>query len=287
MSESAASPPAVDLPAALHAQPPDPSAYCLVGRLGDLEPHDRVPWAPGRREELADVERRGQGAEDVWCMSEVDIFADLSETEMAAIAAAAPMRQFSPGELLYSPPQEMETLFILKQGRVRIFRVSPDGRALTTAIITPGTIFGEMMLLGQQMHDNFAEALEKVTVCVMSRADVQRFLLSDARIAARISEILGNRVSQLERRLSDSVFKSVPQRIASTLRLLADQEQRRPLGRGLQVSLTHEQVAALAGTSRETTTKILNEYADQGLLRLGRGKITILDLTRLAAEAGD
>jgi CRP/FNR family cyclic AMP-dependent transcriptional regulator len=287
MSESAGLPPAVDPPAALHAHTSDPSAYCLVGRMGDLEPHDRVPWAPGRREELPDVERRGQGAEDVWCMSEVDIFADLSETEMAAIAAAAPMRQFSPGELLYSPPQEMETLFILKHGRVRIFRVSPDGRALTTAIITPGTIFGEMMLLGQHMHDNFAEALEKVTVCVMSRTDVQRCLLSDARIAARISEILGNRVSQLERRLSDSVFKSVPQRIASTLRLLVDQEQRRPLGRGLQVSLTHEQVAALAGTSRETTTKILNEYADQGLLRLGRGKITILDLTRLAAEAGD
>jgi len=288
MSEGGlAVPPAAEQPVALHTVTPDPSAYCLVGRLCDLEPHGRVPWAPGRREELADVERRGQGAEDLWCMSEVDIFADLSDTEMAAIAAAAPMRQFAPGELLYSPRQEMETLFILKQGRVRIFRVSPDGRALTTAIITPGTIFGEMMLLGQQMHDNFAEALEKVTVCVMSRADVQRFLLSDARIASRISEILGNRVSQLERRLSDSVFKSVPQRVATTLCLLANEEQRRPLGRGIHVSLTHEQVAALAGTSRETTTKILNEYADQELLRLGRGKITILDLPRLASEAGD
>lgn len=233
------------------------------------------------------MERRGQGGDDLWCMSEVDIFADLDHAEMGAIAAAAPMRQFAPGELLYSPPQPMETLFILKQGRVRIFRVSPDGHALTTAIITPGTIFGEMLLLGQQMHDNFAEALDKVTVCVMSRADVQRFLLSDARIAARISEILGNRLSQLERRLSDTVFKSVPQRIAGTLCLLADEEQRRPLGRGLQVSLTHEQVAALAGTSRETTTKVLNEFAQHGLLRLGRGKVTILDLPRLSAEAGE
>lgn len=287
MSESVRMSPVVNQPVALPAVTPDSSAYCLVGGLGGLESHGRVPWALGRREELADVERRGQGTEDLWCMSEVDIFADLTEAEMAAIASAAPMRQFAPGELLFSPPQQMETLFILKQGRVRIFRVSPNGRALTTAIITPGTIFGEMMLLGQQMHDNFAEALEKVTVCVMSRADVQRFLLSDARIALRISEILGNRVSQLERRLSDSVFKSVAQRIASTLCLLADEEQRRPLARGIQVSLTHEQVAALAGTSRETTTKILNEYAEHELLRLGRGKITILDLPRLASEAGD
>ncbi len=262
----------------------DPSAYCLVG---SLERDDRAPWAPGRREELADVERRGQTAVDLWCMSEVDIFADLDDAEMAAIAAAAPMRQYSPGELLHAPPQKMETLFILKEGRVRIFRVSSDGRALTTAILTPGTIFGEMMLLGQQMYDNFAEALEAVTVCVMSRADVQRFLLSDARIAARISEMLGSRVLQLERRLSDSVFKSVPQRIASTLCLLAEQEQRRPLSKGIQVALTHEQVAALAGTSRETTTKVLNEYAEHGLLRLGRGKLTILDVRKLAAEAGE
>lgn len=266
---------------------PDPAAYCLVGHMGDLDLNCVAPWAPGRREELADVERRGQAAEDPWCMSEVDIFADLSAAEMEAIAAAAPMREYAPGELLYSPPQPMETLFILKQGRVRIFRVSADGRALTTAIITPGTIFGEMLLLGQQMHDNFAEALDKVIVCVMSRSDVQRLLLSDARIAARISEILGHRVSQLERRLSDTVFKSVPQRIATTLCLLADEEQRRPLGRGLQVSLTHEQVAALAGTSRETTTKVLNEFAEQGLLRLGRGKFTILDLPRLSTEAGE
>ena len=266
---------------------PDPSTYCLVGGLGALDPSGTPPWAPGRREELADVERRGLGTDDVWCMSEVDIFADLDDAEMAAIASAAPMRRFAPGELLYSPPQPMETLFILKEGRVRIFRVSADGRALTTAILTPGTIFGEMLLVGQQMHDNFAEALDKVTVCVMNRADVQRFLLSDARIAARISEILGNRVSQLERRLSDTVFKSVPQRIASTLCLLADKEPRRLLGRGIQIQLTHEQVAALAGTSRETTTKILNEYAEQGLVHLGRGRVTIVDLSRLAAEAGE
>lgn len=233
------------------------------------------------------MERPQQASGDLWCMAEVDIFADLSAPEMEAIAAAAPMRQFGAGELLYSPPQPTETLFILKVGRVRIFRVSPDGRALTTALLTPGTIFGEMVVLGQQMHDNFAEALDAVTVCVMSRADVQRFLLSDARIAARISGILGERVAHLERRLSDTVFKSVPQRLASTLCLLAEERPRRTLGRGPQILLTHDQLAALAGTSRETTTKVLNDYADHGLLRLGRGRITIVDLPGLAAQRGD
>lgn len=260
--------------------------YCLVEGIVALDRWSgAAPWAPGQREEWADVERAS--GDDIWCMAEVDIFADLSAAEMAAIAAAAPMKTYSAGAMLYSPHQPVETLFILKKGRVRIFRVSPDGRALTTALVTPGTVFGDMMLLGQQMHDNFAEALDEVVVCVMSRADVHRFLLSDPRIAARISEILGRRVAELERRLSDTVFKSVPQRVAATLCLLAAEQQKRTLGRGVQLALTHEQIAALTGTSRETATKVLGEYADRGLLRLGRGKVTILDPDAITAEAGE
>ena len=110
------------------------------------------------------------------------------------------MRTFDRGELVYTPHQPLEALFILKKGRIRIFRVSPDGRALTTAIIEPGTIFGEMVIVGQQMHDSFAEALDPVVVCAMTGADVQRLLLGDARIAARISAILGRRVGELEQR---------------------------------------------------------------------------------------
>ncbi|MCP3757244.1 Crp/Fnr family transcriptional regulator [Streptomyces sp. TBY4] len=181
-------------------------------------------------------------------------------------------------------------LFILKQGWVRVFRVSADGRALTTAIIAPGTIFGEMVLLGQHMFHSYAEALDDVTVCVMSRADVHRLLLTDARIAARITEILGHRLADLEQRLSDSVFKSVAQRIATTLTILAGAQPPasplRPGGRHPQIALTHEQLAALAGTSRETCTKVLHEYADHGLLRLARGRVTVLDTGHLRDAAG-
>ena len=159
--------------------------------------------------------------------------------------------------------------------------MSPDGRALTTAIINPGTIFGEMVVVGQRMHDSFAEALDDVVVCVMTRSDVGRLLLADPRIAARIAETLGRRIGQLEARLSDAVFKSVSQRLASTLVTLAPREPEGVLRRGIQVRLTHEQLAALAGTSRETTTKILGDFADEGLIHLGRGRIHILDLDRI------
>jgi CRP/FNR family transcriptional regulator, cyclic AMP receptor protein len=220
-------------------------------------------------------------------LEEVDIFADLSESEMMAIAKAAPMRTYAPGQMLFTPQQPIEALFILKRGRVRIFRVSPDGRALTTAIVTPGTIFGEMVLLGQQMYDNWAEALDEAVVCVMSRDDVRRFLLSDARITARITAILGARLKSMEQRLTEAVFKTVPQRVAATLLTLSAQPPKRPglLPLGAKpISITHEQLAALVGTSRETAIKALDELADRGVIRLGRGRITVLDSARLADE---
>lgn len=244
------------------------------------------PWSPGRREDDVDIERAATDPDKVWCMSEVDIFCDLDQAEMDVLAQAAPMKTYAAGELVYTPHQPLETLFILKKGRIRIFRVSHDGRALTTAIIEPGTIFGEMVIVGQQMHDSFAEALDDVVVCVMTKADVRRHLLGEPRIAARIGETLGRRIGDLEQKFSDAVFKSVPERIAGALVTLAATASGRPLGRGVQVKLTHEQLAALAATSRETTTKVLGEFADRGLITLGRGRITVLDQAQLRALSG-
>ena len=264
---------------------PEPTACVSATRPEDLAGGDR-PWSPGRREEDVDIERAADRQQDrLWCMAEVDIFCDLDEAEMGALSQAAPMRRYGSGELVYTPHQPLEALFILKQGRIRIFRVSPDGRALTTAIISPGTIFGEMVIVGQQMHDSFAEALEDIVVCVMSEVDVRRLLLGDSRIATRISETLGRRLGELEQRLSDAVFKSVPERVAGALVALA-QGSSGSFGRDAQVKLTHEQLAALAATSRETTTKILGELADLGLISLGRGKITVHDQDRLRQLGG-
>jgi CRP-like cAMP-binding protein len=219
-------------------------------------------------------------------LSKIDILADLSEPEMNRIVEAAPARTFRAGEMLYAPHRPVEVLFLLKRGRIRVFRVSPDGRALTTAIVSPGTMFGEMALLGQRMYDNYAEALDEAYTCVMDQADARRLLLSDPRIAARIAEILGRRLAAMEQRLSEAVFSSVPQRVAAALCALAADDPAASQAGVIRLTVTHGQVAALAGTSRETATKALGELAGQGLLRLGRGRIAILDRSRLAARAG-
>jgi CRP/FNR family cyclic AMP-dependent transcriptional regulator len=216
-----------------------------------------------------------------WVLREFDLFRDLSEAEVDQIGRAAPMSRLRAGQVLSSPHQRTEVLFILKSGRIRLYQIGADGRTLTTAIIEPGHVFGEMAALGQHLDQTWAETLEECVVCLMSRADVQTLLLSDPRVAARIAELLGSRVADLERRLGDSVLKSVPERIAATLARLAGP------GRST-VRLTHEQLADLVGTSRETATKVLGDLGDRGLVALRRGRIVIRDgaALRELAESG-
>lgn len=220
-------------------------------------------------------------------LSEVDIFQDLAPEEIEALGRHAPMRSVPAGAVIYAPDDAGEVLFILKAGRVRLYRLSPDGKAFTLAIIEGGTIFGEMAMLGQEMRDSHAEALAPCVLCLMGRADVQALLLGDPRIALRITETLGRRLLEAEGRLADFALKALPQRLATLLAALAERQPPRLFRPGQrEVHLTHEQLAELVGTHRETATKVLNALREAGLIELRRGRVLVLDVAALRAWGG-
>jgi len=121
------------------------------------------------------------------------------------------------------------------------------------------------------MYNNFAEAVEDCALCVMSREDVERLIRSKPQVALRLLEVVGKRLEECESRLEDLAFKNVPGRLASSLLRLAK-------NRGSVISgMTHNDLAEMVGAYRETVTKVLNDFKEQGLLELGRKRITILD----------
>jgi CRP-like cAMP-binding protein len=156
---------------------------------------------------------------------------------------------------------------------------------LTIATLEHGTVFGEMALLGQNLHKSYAESLEPCLLCLMSREDVKNLLLSDPRIAYRVTEMLGKRLLDAQLRLSDLAFKPAPERVAAALVQLS-QERRSWFGREshLEVCCTHEELANMVGVHRETVTKILNDFRQQNLVALRRGKIIVLDAPRLGNQ---
>lgn len=253
-----------------------------VGRDLEAAAGRHQPWAPRQRE----PDPYAAGPEDPFtCLDEVDLFADLDPEEMRAMDLMAPTRMFRRGELVFSQSQPVTALFILKTGRVRVFRVAEDGKALTMAILEPGAVFGEMLLVGQRMYDNYAEAIEDSAICILSAEEVERFLISDPRIAIRISRLLGEQVAKLEERLTDLALRPLSARVASTLLSLAGTARTGRFGQNRPIRLTHEQIAGLLGATREATSKTLADFAAQGIIRQSRGRITVQNIAALRSRA--
>lgn len=211
-------------------------------------------------------------------LSETDLFQDLKQRDLDEIERNTAMSTCQRGRVFFSPDETGEVLFILKSGRVNLYRMTPEGKKLVTATVESGTVFGEMSLIGQGMFDSFAEAAEDCTLCVMSRSDVERLLREQPQVSVRLLELLAKRLHDTEERLADVAYKSVPARIATTLLRLSGDA-------GSSVRLSHQDIAEMVGTYRETATRILNEMRTDGLIDLSRMHIEVIDRDRLDAMA--
>ena len=170
-------------------------------------------------------------------------------------------------------------LFLLREGAVQIYRMSPEGRKLVIAQLLPFSFFGEMSCIGQGMYDTFAEVTEDSVIVTMNCAVLNRLLTRKPQVARRILEAFGRRVLEAERQLEDTVFKDIRGRVAALLLREAD---------GNEVNgLTHQDIAERLGVYRETATNALNELKSASLISIGRKRIAILDRERLRRIAGE
>jgi CRP/FNR family cyclic AMP-dependent transcriptional regulator len=213
-------------------------------------------------------------------LSDIELFRDLSDRDISELDRMTTMTSVPRGRVFYRPEEVGEVLFLVKDGRVQLYRISPEGKKLVIATLGPGTLFGEMALLGQQMHNTFAEALDDCLIYVMSRTDLERLILSKPSVGLRVLEITGRRLRDAEERLEDMAFKGIPARLASLLLRLAAER-----GSTEIVGLTHQDLAETVGTYRETATQVLNDMKSDGLIDIGRKRIDILSAERLQALA--
>lgn len=217
-------------------------------------------------------------SDKVMYLSQTDLFQGLDQRELHNIQDALAMTTCHRGRVFYEPGQTGEVLFILKRGRVTLYRITLEGRKLITATVEPGSVFGEMSLIAQGMYDSYAEASEDCLLCVMSRSDVEQLIGRYPSIGVRLLERLSRRLAEAEDRLSDVVTKPLSGLIAATLLRLSGEDLR-------PVRLTHQDIAEMTGTYRETATRILNDFRAAGLIDLRRMEIVVKDRDGLAAVA--
>ena len=212
------------------------------------------------------------------CMLTMDIFCDLEPEAMAAFEQQTEMRTCRKGQILYSQEDRAEVLFLLKRGRVQLYRLTPSGKRLELAVIGPGTFFGEMPFIGESLRHAFAEAVEDSLICVMSRADIEGLMRKRSEVALRMIEVLGRRLSLCEARLEEMAYRSVPARIAAVLVRLSQGRN------GEVVSITHQELGDMIGALRESVTKVLDDFQREGLVELGRGRVILRDVTGLQSK---
>jgi CRP/FNR family transcriptional regulator, cyclic AMP receptor protein len=212
-----------------------------------------------------------------------DIFRDLTVEQRAQVERQITYALYPAGHIFYAPEDYGDRLLILRRGRVRIYKLSPEGRALTLLVLQPRAIFGEMMLVDEWVQDSFAEAMTECEVGALGRTDLRQLLGAYPAVALRFMEVMSQRLRALERKLADVAFKSVPQRLAAVLLNLAALEPERPAPDEppAVVRYTHQQLAEMIGSYRETVTKAVGEFREAGLIRVEEDAIYLTAMAKL------
>ena len=202
-------------------------------------------------------------------LGKASIFAGLGRQELEELAALASLKTFAQKETIFLEDDPGDALYILRTGAVKIFRVSADGREQILAVLHPGELFGEMAVLQGATRSAAAQALVESTVLVFPQAEFRRFLAQQPQGALQCIAVLCSRLRRANRSLELLLWGNVRQRLYAALGEMADKED--------EIELTHQDLGALVGSSRETITRILLELQAFGCVSAGRGWLQITD----------
>ncbi len=207
-------------------------------------------------------------------------FRGLAPEELADLFREVRHREISAGTTFHSPARSAEVLYVVKRGRVRVYRLTPAGRKITLTELRSPAVFGSMALLGQGMDSDFAEAVQDSLICTVSRHTLERLLHRRPDVALRLLTAIGGRLWETERRVEEMAALTAEPRLAVLLLRLADSA-------GNLAGLTQEDLAEMSGVVRQTAARILGRWRRDGLVAVRRRSVRILrreDLAALAAS---
>ena len=224
--------------------------------------------------------------EKLQLLSMMDILEPLSQEQIEKLIEWLPDTHFEQGQIIYTPEDRNEVLFLLKTGRVRIYRLNPNGDEFTLAIVDAGTVFGEMALTAQRLPGAYAEAMEPAYVCILKSRDIERIVREHPDVGLKMMQVLSERLRLYEDRLEDIGLKSVPARLASLILQLAQSEGiMTNEGPKIPTHYTHRQLAAMIGASRVSVTKAFAQLQDVAAVELKRRHIYIKNVEALEGAA--
>src|SRR6266436_1522609 len=217
-------------------------------------------------------------------LKQVNIFKGLDDQEVHDLMSVAKKRTFRSGEVIFHRDDPGQVLYIIKEGKVKICLISPDGQEISLVVFGKGEYFGDLALLDGLPRSADAIALEKVECYTLQRSDFQKAIMKNPKIAIQVLEVLSKRIRSTDNMVEDLIFLDVYGRVAKKLLELSDAHGIKvENGTRIDVRLTQQELASMVGASRESVTKVLGYFTDKAYISTDKHKITlhrIADLKR-------
>lgn len=212
----------------------------------------------------------------------VPLFAELEDDDLERFSRVAVPRSYPEGTRVFHEGDRSDACYIVRSGTFRVTREHPDGRAITLATLSAGDIVGELAMLDGEVRSASVETLGgEGELLALPAKDVHALLERHPEITVKMVAALTRRLRAANERISRQSFQTVPSRVAGVLSQLVDEEGADGSNREITIRMNQADLAQLAGTSRESVSRFLADLERSGVVRAGRGQVTILEPAKL------
>lgn len=213
-------------------------------------------------------------------MKHSPLFAGLSDDDLDALMGIVRIREHARGELLFSEGELADGFFVVLDGKVKVYKLSPEGKERILHVIQPGGTFAEAAIFGDGLYPAYAEPLQTSKLIFLPKDGFLDLLMNNGRISINMIAGLSRFLRQFANQIEDLTFKDVPSRLARYLMELS-----RGTKPAVELPISKSQLASNLGTVSETLSRTLRKLSEDDLISVSGKTVEILDFDRLAELA--
>lgn len=220
-----------------------------------------------------------------WYLKNYDLFNNLAKDQINELCQTSRFIRLKKGQTIYFANEDQRRMYLLINGKIKISEIDGMGNEMIKDIVLTGDLFGDIPVNRFAVTQEYAEVLSsEVIICTFNMQEFEKLLHRYPVLGLSFSKKMGEKFRRLEQRYANLVFKDVKARLKDFLFDWA-QKEGKPADEGTAIRnyLTHQEIASLISSSRQTVTTLINELRDEGLIDYSRSKIVIKDVQQLAA----
>lgn len=223
------------------------------------------------------------GCRGKYCASKIPMFENLEESELLKVTDSIDHRVYSKGEVLFSEGSTANNLFFVNEGKVKLYKYTREGKEQILHILSEGEFFGELNLVTCSIYHFNAKTIKDCKICVINNESMKKIIEKNPHIGIKFLEHAGERLANAENLAQNLATNDADSRVAYLLiDLLERYEEFNPGKKEFTISMSREDMANCIGVTRETMSRKLKKFEDEGLIKIPKVKrIVILDEERL------